>query len=335
VASLRTEITEVVTGLAMLGGRDLASELARRPAELANVSGAHWDRLGDAWAAGAERASFTVAWANGRAFLASPAGLRGRPPLRVEWKGEHRAPDFELVPADLRVDHVYLVSCKYRSKVLMNPAPAHLFDHCLATRPGPGGRDWYEEVAPAAYQALYDEVRAALGGELPAHVGELGPGHRERLKRELRRDWPAPTRAAHADFVRAVSTASARRWRAAVPTLRQRETLLWRLLRMQAAPYFLLGSSRAEGPPLRLRIGTPWDWRQAFRLVDLALEAGDRGQPEVRWSAVVADRERGGERVVRGHVEVRWSHGRFCGSPEAKVYLDTPHHEVPGYVALG
>jgi hypothetical protein len=37
---------------------------------------------------------------------------------------------------------------------------------------------------------------------------------------------------------------------------------------------------------------------------------------------------------VDGHVEVRWSHGRFCGPPEAKVYLDTPHQAVPGYFAL-
>jgi hypothetical protein len=37
---------------------------------------------------------------------------------------------------------------------------------------------------------------------------------------------------------------------------------------------------------------------------------------------------------VRGRVEIRWSHGRFSGSPEAKVYLDTPHVEVPGYHAL-
>ena len=42
----------------------------------------------------------------------------------------------------------------------------------------------------------------------------------------------------------------------------------------------------------------------------------------------------GEERTVEGHVELRWSHGRFGGPPEAKVYLDTPHDEVPGYHRL-
>jgi hypothetical protein len=31
---------------------------------------------------------------------------------------------------------------------------------------------------------------------------------------------------------------------------------------------------------------------------------------------------------------VRWSHGKFAQPPEAKVYLDTPHHQVPGYWRL-
>lgn len=35
-----------------------------------------------------------------------------------------------------------------------------------------------------------------------------------------------------------------------------------------------------------------------------------------------------------GHVEIRWSHGRFAQNPEAKVYLDAAHHDVPGYVRL-
>ena len=37
---------------------------------------------------------------------------------------------------------------------------------------------------------------------------------------------------------------------------------------------------------------------------------------------------------VNGHVEIRWSHGRFAQVPEAKVYLDTPQQLVPGYVPV-
>ena len=46
------------------------------------------------------------------------------------------------------------------------------------------------------------------------------------------------------------------------------------------------------------------------------------------------DKAEGVERTVDGHVELRWSHGRFSGPPEAKVYLDTTHDGVPGYHPL-
>ena len=60
----------------------------------------------------------------------------------------------------------------------------------------------------------------------------------------------------------------------------------------------------------------------------------DAGQPVVRWTAQVRARKTGEDHEVAGHVEVRWSHGRFAGQPEAKAYLDTPHHRVPGYVTI-
>jgi hypothetical protein len=54
----------------------------------------------------------------------------------------------------------------------------------------------------------------------------------------------------------------------------------------------------------------------------------------VGWLATVRERATGQLQEVSGHVEVRWSHGRFGGLPEAKGYLDTSHHLVPGYFPL-
>ena len=94
----------------------------------------------------------------------------------------------------------------------------------------------------------------------------------------------------------------------------------------------MLGSSAARS--LRLRIATSWDWRQQFRLVSFGVAPQEGGQPRVAWEAVVRAPSTGEQHVVAGHIEVRWSHGRFAGPPEAKGYLDTPHHLVPGYVPL-
>lgn len=99
-------------------------------------------------------------------------------------------------------------------------------------------------------------------------------------------------------------------------------------------PYFVLGNDRAKGTAVRYRVASPWDWRARYELCAFEVAAAVAGQPRVDWRGAYRDRRDGTERAVAGHVEVRWSHGRFAGPPEAKVYLDTPMSRVPGYHRL-
>jgi hypothetical protein len=334
VPSARTEITEIVTGLATLDYGSIDEAVHARPELLANVSREHWQRLADSLADRRNRATFEAAWANGKALARARDGLRGRTPIIVEWKGPHRSVGDEIAPVDLRIDHVYLVSCKYLSRILHNLAPARLFDQCIA---GPRSRtygDWYLSTAPRQYQELYREARATLGApiELPADAADLGPEHRRLLKGHLREQPVQGSDAAYAALAAKVSDESATRWRAALATPNQQLAMLWRLVRIGSAPYFILGTSRRES--LRLRIATPWDWQQRYQLRRFETWPEPAGQPLVRWQAVVDDRHGDTESTIDGHVEIRWSHGRFAQPPEAKVYLDTPHHQVPGYVPL-
>ena len=174
--ALRTEITEIVTGLAMLGGESVDDALAQRPDELVDVDDATWDRLVRARHDRTHDHDFLAAWNNGRAFLVAREGLRGRRPVVVEWKGGHRDPGDVVVPSDLRVDHVYLVSCKYLSKVLHNASPWALFDHHLVgalARRSEG--DWFDAVAPREHQELYRLVRQRYAADLalPEAIGAL------------------------------------------------------------------------------------------------------------------------------------------------------------------
>jgi hypothetical protein len=359
MADQRTTITELITGLGTLGYGSLAEALTARPAEMVSMSPEQWCLLEELHRGGAFGAEFLGAWHNGGAFLAATDGLRGRRPLTIEWRGAQKQPGDEPVPADLRIDHVFLVSCKYLSKIVTNTSPTTVFDRLLAGGHGLGGTapDWFAEVAPAAYQSLYESTlhhlavgcpdptppsaAGAAGGSLvdtaarlglPARVVELQADDRVRLQARLGRGrWPAELRPAAIEFSTAVAEASAARWRAALAGA-DVERVLWRLLRIGSAPYFVLGAS-AEGS-LRLRIGTAWDWRQHFRIDDVTVTPTAREQPVVDWSVTVTNRRSLQVSTVEGHVEIRWSHGKFAQRPEAKVYLDTPHHRVPGYWPL-
>lgn len=332
--SEHTEITEIVTGLGMLSYPTVEDAVHARPATVSNVRDDQWERLTKLLEIPTHVSTFAAAWANGRAFAGARDGLRGREPVLVEWKGPHGSVGDEVAPIDLRIDHVYLVSCKYLSRILLNVSPASLFDRGLL---GPHVRsrlDWYSETAPSEYQTLYGIVRDAFGSslELPASVDELTAEHRRALKPHLRNGWPADALGAYAELAAEVSAASAARWRAQLNSRRQQEAMLWRLLRIGSAPYFVLGASAHSS--IRLRIATPWDWRELYELRGFDVWSDPAGQPLVRWRARIRARTTSAEQDIDGHIEIRWSHGRFAQPPEAKVYLDTPHAMVPGYSPL-
>ncbi len=326
-----TEITEIATALGTLAP-DLASAVAARPSRLLNVGDTVWERLVAAYNAGDHMASFAMGFANGVALLHADDGLRGRLPRLVEWKGPHRPPGDNIIPADIRIDHVYQVSCKYLSRIMHNPGPARLFDRLLVGEERTG-TDWFAVVAPAEYQLFYDAVRDHVGGDVPALVTDLTAVHRTALREALRaRALPSPVHQAWMALSTAVSSASATRWRANLRSQRIKLRLLWRLLRIADAPYFVLGIDGRSN--LRLRVASAWDWIQSYELRSFAVVERVAGQPEVGWRAVVRERASGADIDVYGHVEVRWSHGRFRSCPEAKVYLDVPHLTVPGYFEL-
>lgn len=331
MASERTFITEVATGLGMLGDDDIASVIARRPPALTNLTAADWEQLATLWLSGTYATEFRAGFLNGRAFLVAADGLNGRRPRIVEWTGGRRPPGDEVVPSDLRVDHVYLVSCKYLSRILHNPSPARLVEGLLTHAPVDDLGDWYHRVAPVEYQELYEACAGSIEAPLPPLASTLVRVDRRRLAAGLRRGWPADADAAYARLCSSVATATAEAWRGRI-TPRNAEAMVWRLLRIGSAPYFILGASPAGS--MRLRIDTPWDWRQRYRLRRFEVAPQPGGQPRVRWAAVYEVRQTSEERTVHGHVEVRWSHGRFGQPPEAKVYLDSAHHEVPGYHPL-
>ena len=336
-------VTELATGLGMLGRDDTEALISERPLVFANLTTADWDRLETLWLGGEFTAEFEAGLGNGRSFLESPEALAGRVPRIIEWIGGRNAPGDEVVPADLRVDHVYLISCKYLSKILHNLSPSRLIDGLLSREAPIDSTNWYERVAPVEHQALYEACVQAKGwsDRMPAMVTELDRDMRNEVRHSLKGEWPTAAKPLYLELCSAVSERSAKLWRDNVVS-GSMERLTWRMLRIGSAPYFILGSKKggsSEGisnksASMRLRVATPWDLRQHYETKGLQIDAQEGGQPRVGWQVVYRDRFSDKELRVCGHVEVRWSHGRFGNPPEAKVYLDTAPEDVPGYIPL-
>jgi len=322
---LKTKVTEAVTAVAMAGEHAALTDAmaADGPPPVQNLTAGDWEAIARAYAHGQLRREFETAFANGRHFF--EAELAGAKPKTIEWRGGKRTLYHHDIPVDISVNSVYLVSCKYNSKVLRNPSPHALFDEALVSRSR--GKDWYQEVAPKEYRALYRAcVQAAGLDDMPNDPGKLTREQRSQLKRAFPRRLPAELEGPYRSMARAVAAESARRWS---ESLRGGERdMLLRLLRISAVDYFMLGMHR--GKPRRLKLVNSADWNARYSVVSFTAAPDEAAlQPQVNWEAVV--REGKAQHTVKGHVEVRWSHGKFCGNPEAKVYLDTPAEDVPGY----
>ncbi len=107
---------------------------------------------------------------------------------------------------------------------------------------------------------------------------ELSTDDRQRLRRALPgRTYPADAREPYRQLCAQVSAASAQRWLDNVARRGAAEKMVWRLLRIGNAAYFLLGADPRRS--LRLRVASSWDWRQAFRFVGLDIVAPRRASP--------------------------------------------------------
>jgi hypothetical protein len=330
----RTHLTEIVTGLGMLEDA-LRATLPALPGEFRNVDTATWASVVAAWDSPVLAEVADAAFTNGRYFFEAVDALRGRRPRLVEWTGPRGAPGDEVTPVDLRIDHVFLVSCKYLSSITVNASPSHLFERLLTGGHGQRSADWFQAVAFDEYQQLWSQVCGENGLDDAIAPAERPKTERRQLAKRLGGTWSPTTSGLYQQLCSTVAQRSAERWSDALgdPKGAAAERMLWRLLRIGAAPYFVLGS-HGNREPLRLRVASPWDWRQSYQLRNFRVTPNASGQAKVDWSAAVQRRADARILDVHGHVEIRWSHGRFAGPPEAKVYLDTSFTEIPGYWAL-
>lgn len=330
-------MTELGTALGMLPFPDPRAAIAARPPTL-HIDEKVWSHLDGICRSGRLGPEMTRSFANGRAFLEAPDALRGRSPISIDWTGGRRPPGDEVAPIDLRIDHVYLVSCKYESDILANASPGRLFEGLLSPTARWDRTDWYEATAPTEFAELYRSCVLATGlVGLPDRSSECTRDQLQTLQQAVTgRTYPdEDSRNAYRRLCRQVAQSSAERWQHHLEESGTAiETMLWRLLRIGSAPYFVLGHDRRSDRPARFRIADPWDWRRQFELTGFSVVPAEAGQPRVDWSAAYRHLSDGTGGSVDGHVEVRWSHGRFAQPPEAKVYLDTPMSRLPGYEPL-
>ena len=236
------------------------------------------------------------------------AGLRGRRPRLVEWKGPHRPPGDDVIPADLRIDHVYLVSCKYLSRVLLNPSPARLFERLLVGEER-SIDNWFARTAPHEFQAFYAAARPRGSPTFPPTSWRSTRPQQRQLKARAGRPQTAgrSARRRGRHCASPSRSRSAATWEAAMAVAARSAATAVAAVAHHDRDLFRAGYRRERAPPTADRLGVGLDAGLRTAL------ARGRGAPRRtarggvagrRATAGVAVRPRG-ERARRDPLEPR------------------------------
>ncbi len=237
------------------------------------------------------------------------------------------------------------VSIKANSNVVYNRSPRNLFERVPSgMRPLPRSDNWFFSNNPKDLQLLYQIAANNIGDhDLPLEYTEFervaSPKDRKRLQTQIDSGVPA-FRQTYESMCHSVSKSSAdlfndifARTFASAERIPMLDGLLEVFFRLDSVSYILTGID--GGIPFALSVPSITDWRRHWQVINvLGVPDSTSGQCVVVFEFTVEHRQTRKAYVLPFHVEVRWSHGKFCGNPEAKLYKNFLWTDAPFFISI-
>ena len=274
--------------------------------------------------------------------------LRANYPLFVnvkslQWAGPQRQAATTSSAKDLLVANVP-VSIKAKSNVVLNPSPYNIFESIPSGMlPIRSSENWYLEMAPTGLQTLYDFIRSvSLNlGHLPEKIIDFEDvsekDDRRAVQKEIK-ELPEEQRKEfdilYWDMCHEVAQASAVRFnenfsnsmKGKIRTVLL-EHVAGKFFRLNSVDYILGGIDRND--EFAVIIPDLTRWKRDWQITNIeAVPDLKRRQSVVDLLVSYRNKKESAISVAKFHIEIRWSHGKFCGSPEAKLYKDFAWNDI-------
>ena len=286
-------------------------------------------------------------------FFALGVGLCKSPAFRqtqirsLRWEGPLHQGRTVSTPKDLVAANTS-ISVKASSNVVYNLSPQALF---IELPSGAAGRrrssSWYLTVTPGQYQSLYDSWRRGHLPFLPTDVRQyegLAARDKKSFSEKVRRIG-APAigddfQEKYLALCHEVARQSAIRFNDAIADAAKRgilthvhEHVVRTFFRIGESEYLLCGLDKgtefAVLVPDLTSFKRRWSVDQVTAEPDLVRE-----QSVVQFRLSVRDKEQRKEYTLGFRAEIRWSHGKFAGNPEAKLYKNFLWTDVPFFTNI-
>ena len=266
------------------------------------------------------------------------------------WRGEKKQTLPIPVTQDLSVNGI-LVSVKAQSNLILNTSPNNVFIQLPQGRPKAiRGENWYLQTAPIEYQKLYNYIKTARGlSHFPETVEALEKGTTTSQRKELKQAISLLTLEQQSEFEELYlqmchkvalisadkfnkhfceSKSNSNEFRGAVL-----ESIARELFRLDTTEYILAGVDRNQR--FAVLIPALSDWRQLWMIDDVEAEPDlAKGQSIVNLNVEIRNNDLNKRFKLRFQAQIRWSHGKFGGFPEAKLYKDFRWDEVDFFKSL-
>ena len=261
---------------------------------------------------------------------------------QITWCGPQQQAATTSASKDLVAANVP-ISVKNESNVVLNPSPYNLFITIPSgSMPATNTENWYEMTDSGGIADLYAYVQEPSGLAIPRMFSEFErvasredrDGLQEYIK-NLNGEAKAEFTRRYRQMCRNVSTVSANRFNQNFQTALNSnirnsvlENIVKQFFRVNGVPYILVGLDKHR--PFGLQIPDMTGWKRNWKIASLTASPDlARGQSVVDICMVVEEKTTKINHSMDFHVEIRWSHGKFCGNPEAKLYKEFSWSSVP------
>jgi DNA modification methylase len=264
----------------------------------------------------------------------------------LKWRGTMKRSKTASGAQDLLVANTQ-ISLKAESDIVNNFSPVHLFISIPQGSSSPDrSENWYLKTDPVGFQELYDSTKDIqldrFPASFPSSVKEFERIASRNDRKELAKGIDKLEGKAHDTFeyarikmCRRVAVVSAQMFNDHLQVSLSSSSknsiidkIIKDLFRLDSVEYIVAGvSDRNE---FAVKVPSIDDFKQKWEIRSIKADADlSRKQSVVYIFVTYRNKEdKTVDYVCKFHVEIRWSHGKFCGSPEAKLYKDFKWHEV-------
>ena len=276
---------------------------------------------------------------------------KGIIPKEVAWTGNINTGSVVTVAKDIEVSN-YRISVKENANVFINASPLTVFEDMPLGKFGQKrrGSDWFLKSARDALNEYYlscvdllpvdSLIKIKYSGCIEDYYRNSNLSERKKFAAEVADLQKNPgqsynnIRENYAILCQAVSKKSAELFNDRFCEFKNNNLsknalnpMFHYFFRINGVEYILAGTEKKN--PFAVLVLSGSDWIKEFRLLDIKALAKPAGQPEVVLRFLFKKLSDRTEFSIDLIVQIRWSHGKFCGNPEAKIYKSWAYNDLP------